>query len=258
MRREEWKAKDRAERVEANATFERHFDQLQQGDTSGGVGAGPLVQGGETYSNEAAMAKQRKAAVKRRASKKARRDPAVQQRLDDLAARVPPVQAEGANANADAQPPTPETPPQPLGVTGEQVEGAVDAAKAELKKQKVSGRPPREYGTLLHSELRASAEQQLGRHLAPGTEFYNDRTLAEITGMSAADAQLSVRDWLKAKGQPNPGLPADVLRSPIGSLKPDLVFREPHGATQMIDLTGQLTRPHFAKTVLYTMVLGQR
>jgi hypothetical protein len=150
---------------------------------------------------------------------------------------------------------------RPAGFTAEEVEGAVDKSQIALKKKGLSGGVDESvYGTRLHTELRQTAEQRLGRKLPPGTEFYNDKALAEIAKLSPDEAKLTAAEWLKRNGLPDPGLSQEVLHQPagIGSMKPDLAVREPGGVMQVIDLTGQPDPHHLAKTIFYALVLGVR
>jgi hypothetical protein len=214
--------------------------------------AGRLVQGGETYHNERAMATARG-------------------RRGTSASPPPPAPAAQAG--------------RPLGFSAAELEGAVRDAKAGLNASgKSGGLPPRKYGTLLHTELRDVAEQSLRQKLPAGTEFFNDQPLRKIC-LPAGEANLTVAEWLHAhdpqgaaqraglttvpaKLTPGSrfvkrlskatGLPSDFLTQKIGDLKPDLVVREPGGPAQMVDLTGQPTGPHLRKSLFYTMVLGLR
>jgi len=195
---------------------------------------GSFVQGGETYHNERAVEALRTEAIAK------------------LESDYPALAAElewGLPRPAA-------TSTQPLGVTAQRVENAVEKSKEALKKRGVSGLDPALYGSKLHTELRTIAESRLGRRLKAGTEFFNDRTVAEIKNLSKEEANVKVADWLTRHGLDDPGLSPKLLNERVGSLKPDLAFREPGGAIQVIDLTGQPDPDHLAKTILYTLVLG--
>jgi hypothetical protein len=188
-----------------------------------------FVQGGETYYNDAAMKRQKS--------------------------------AYGANASKSPRVKTPKVSKRPrrpdLGVSAKKVEGAVKESKKALKDQGISGGlSPARYGDALHRELARAAERLLGRRLKRGTEFFNDKPLREIRHMPKLEAELTAREWLELKGHPNPGLSEEMLGQQVGLMQPDLVFREPGGAFQMIDLTSQPNPEHLAKSIFYTLVLG--
>ena len=243
------------EEKRAQAELQRFKDELQPADVDAAIDAakteGAFVQGGETYHNERAMKALESKSAKRQASQKAKleaeRSPEAQRVLDQIQERsLLSTQRQKRSRKEKV-----------LGVTGEEIEGQVTSIKEDLKDKGLSGgKSDRVYGSLLHTELRSIAETRIGRSLDPNTEFFNDRTLAEIKRLPVEESQMKVADWLQSKGLEDPGLSQKVLNQKIGSMKPDLAFREPGGTVQVIDLTGQPTSDHLAKTILYSMVLG--
>lgn len=256
------RVKRRAESVPTNEEFEAAFDQMRTDIGAGDPGA-LLVQIGETYHNEGALKRQKTESAARLKDQRAARDPIVQERIDRARARA--VEAAQDAAREPAQEQTidgSDTPakkkPRLLGVSTARIESEVDRAKASLKQQGVSGLSPSRYGDALHTELRQTAEARLGRRLNPGTEFFNDRPMSEIKNMSPAESAVTVKAWLRQRGIEIPNLTTKLLNTPVGRLKPDLVYREPGLGYQMIDLTGQPNSPHLAKSLLYGLVLGNQ
>ncbi|MGZ4215260.1 MAG: eCIS core domain-containing protein [Solirubrobacteraceae bacterium] len=218
--------KVRAE-VDADAAFGREVDAAIDAATT----EGRFVQGGETYWNKTAMG-----------SLKEKYPPA----------RLRRERSFWREALAGDKPP-----PPVAGVTAKDLEAAVAGGQKSLEARGVAGGlSPERYGGLVHQELKLAAEKRLGKKLAPGTELFNDRTLAEIKGLSGGEANLTVAEWLKRRGIADPGLSPEDLAQRVGRMKPDLAFREPGGAVQVLDLTSQPNPEHLAKTIFYTIFLG--
>ena len=217
--------------LEADTAFSREVDDA----IDKAVTEGSFVQGGETYYNKGAVEKL-ESGFEGRYGK-------------DRLARERDFTKRTLEENPTKQP--------VVGVESRRLESAVKQSQKSLKDKGLSGGlRPEEYGTLLHTELRQTAEKRIGKKLAPGTEFFNDQALAEIKKLAPGEADLTVAKWLNHKGIPDPGLSRELLQTPVGALKPDLVFREPGGAYQVIDLTGQPRSEHLAKTIFYTVFLG--
>ena len=227
-------AQSRAE-LEGDVAYQREMDAAIDRAESPA-----FVQGGETYYNQPLLDTAKEEALAR--SDRTRR-------VHESRSSVKPFQPEPGAA-------IPTEPGRPLGVTAAEVEDAVVEAQQRVTQKHQGGHGPRKYGTFVHTEVREAAESKLGHTLDPSTTFYNDATLATIKGMPADEASLSVRDWLRQRGLPDPGLSTELLEQKIGIMKPDLVFREPGSRFQMIDVTSRPRREHLAKSILYTMVLG--
>jgi hypothetical protein len=252
MKREQRISKRISKSLVPGGEFDANFAQLESGSPASGMGAERFVQIGETYHNENAVESQKDASAERQAQLRAQRDPVVQGRIDRANSRpAAPVQDSGTSGSK-------RKPSPPVGVSTSRIEAAVDRARKALKQQGVSGLHPSQYGDRLHTELRQTAESRLGKRLNPGTEFFNDRPMREIMGMSDAEAALPVADWLKHRGLEVPHLSTELRETPVGSLRPDLVYREPGNAYQMVDLTSQPNSPHLAKSLLYGLVLGNQ
>jgi hypothetical protein len=143
-----------------------------------------------------------------------------------------------------------------LGLDSPTLEGAVDAGKATLKKKKVTGKTDSVYGTLLHPQLDKELMRRFPNGLPKGAKMFNNVKLKQIKQLSAAEARLTVKQWLARKGVGDPGLSAEVLAQKVGTMKPDVAIRGADGRWQIIDLT---SRPgsdeHLAKTIFYSLFL---
>ena len=118
--------------------------------------------------------------------------------------------------------------------------------------------PASHFGTRLHAKVAAHIRALPN---SAGWWIAAEMPLRQYPGMRADLLRKRVKtffaeegfhiDWLKRS------LPASVLNSSIGDIRPDLVVRGPDGVTTVWDLTSREREQHIAKTTLYAHLLAR-